>query len=72
MSGSRPNQTKDSHRINPSGPNFGNRSGDLSMALLIDSKSAALLCISTIPATRAVAAMIPSKPANEPLLPGFG
>ena len=54
-------QASEPQRISSKGPNLGNRCGRRSIALLIDSKSAGLLWIRGIPATRAVAAIIPSK-----------
>src|SRR3984957_1325866 len=51
---------RDAHRINSSGPRRGKRAGERSIALRTGSKSAALLWIRGILATRAVAAIIPS------------
>jgi len=53
-------------------PILGNRSGPLSIAPLIDSKSAALLWMSVIRVTSAVAAIhAVEAPANKALLPGL-
>src|SRR5437879_2282186 len=65
-----PHQTKETQRMSPRGPSFGNRSGDRSIAPLIDSKSAGLLCMSVIRATSAVAATMPSKRQRQVALAG--